>query len=62
LNAVAVLSLVAILAGLWPMAAAALSPEEETTIRAHPGDRLPLTVVNADGRREVTLVVPVMHH
>jgi len=31
-------------------------------LRAHPGDRLPLTVVNADGRREVTLVVPVMHH
>jgi S1-C subfamily serine protease len=39
-------------------------PDElmDRLLRAHPGDRLPLTVVNADGRREVTLVVPVMHH
>jgi len=40
------------------------SPDDLTDIllRSHPGERLTLTVVNGDGSREVTLVVPKMHH
>jgi len=31
-------------------------------LRSRPGDRITLTVVHGDGSREVTLVVPKMHH